>query len=58
MFDTYFQAKGKVQSCIDDNNNPIMPVTRLRHDIAHGKDTNVVLKEATEDMISFLKSIQ
>jgi hypothetical protein len=58
MFDTYFQAKGKVQSCIDDKNNPVMPVTRLRHDIAHGKDTNVVLKEATEDMISYLRSIQ
>jgi len=59
MFDTYFQAKGKEQKYRDDNDRPIMLVTRLRHDIAHGKDTDVnLLREATEDMIDFLKSIQ
>lgn len=58
MFDTYFQAKGKEQSRRDASDNPIMPVTKLRHDIAHVNDTNVDLREATEDMIDFLKSIQ
>lgn len=58
MFNTYFQAKGKEQNRRDDNNNPIMLVTRLRHDIAHGNDTDADLREATKDMIDFLKSIQ
>ena len=58
MFDTYFHAKGKEQSYEDDNSKPIMPVTKLRHDIAHGKDTDIDLRKATEDMINFLKSIQ
>jgi ABC-type dipeptide/oligopeptide/nickel transport system ATPase component len=61
MFYTHFQVKGKVQDCIDDiSGKPIMPVTRLRHDIAHGKDTAIDLKdlkEATKDMTDFLKSI-
>ena len=57
MFDTYFRIKGKVQSCIDNKNNPVMPVTRLRHDIAHGYDTDIDLREATEDMRNFLKSV-
>lgn len=58
MFDTYFKAKGKEQSHRDARDNSIMSVTKLRHDIAHGKDTDIDLKEATEDMINFLKSIQ
>lgn len=58
MFDTYFQAKGKEQKYRDDNDKSIMLVTRLRHDIAHGKDTDADLREATKDMIDFLESIQ
>lgn len=58
MFDTYFKAKDKGQNCVNDHGIPIMYITRLRHDIAHGNDTNGDLKEATEDMIDFLKSIQ
>jgi len=61
MFDTYFRAKGKEQKYRDDNDRPIMLVTRLRHNIAHiahGKDTDADLREATKDMIDFLKSIQ
>jgi len=58
MFDTYFRARGKEQSYRDAHDNSIMSVTKLRHYIAHGKDTNINLREATEDMINFLKSIQ
>ena len=58
MFDTYFQAKGERQNCVGDNGRPIMYITRLRHDIAHGNDTDADLRKATKDMIDFLKSIQ
>lgn len=61
MFDTYFQAKGMKQDCKDDYNNDCMAITRLRHDIAHGKDvkaTPIDLRKATEDIISFFNQIK
>lgn len=57
MFNTYFKSKGKKQNCKDDQGADIMPVTRLRHDIAHGLDrskTPTTVKEATEDIINFI----
>jgi len=61
MFETYFKTKGVEQNHKDDNKAPIMPITRLRHDIAHGKNTNeapIDLGKATEDVISFLNQIK
>jgi len=61
MFDTYFQSKGIKQDCKDDNNNDCMAITRLRHDIAHGKDITITptdLREATKNVISFLNQIK
>jgi AAA15 family ATPase/GTPase len=59
MFKTYFQAKGLAQSSLDDRGESVTPITRLRHNVAHGKNTNpppINLKEATENIINFIES--
>lgn len=57
MFTKYFQSKGVIKSCIaDDEKTLIMPITRLRHDIAHGKDPSlypITLQKGIEHMIEF-----
>lgn len=61
MFDTYFQVKGVKQDRKDDYANDCMAITRLRHDIAHGKVTSgtpIDLEGATKDIVSFLNQIK
>ena len=58
MFNSYFNTKGLTQNCFDDDNKPVTPMTRLRHNIAHGKNNNLpmTLKEATENIIDFIEN--
>ncbi len=62
LFKLYFDKQGVKQNCVDDtkSKNPIMPLTRLGHDVAHGKNAKTTptdLRKTTEDIISFFKSI-
>ena len=62
MFDAYFQTKGIKQNCKDDHGDDCLSITKLRHDIAHSKDTFAtsvdIIRKATEDIISFLNQIK
>ncbi|MDO8466948.1 MAG: AAA family ATPase [bacterium] len=61
MFNAYFKSKKVGRICKADNKkDPITPITRLRHDIAHGIDVpvSIDLAEATEALISFIKAIK
>ncbi len=58
MFNNYFNTKGLTQNFLDDNNMPVTPMTRLRHNIAHGKNDNppIDLKEAISNIIDFIEN--
>lgn len=55
MFNSYFKAKGVKQDCKDDNKVPVMSMTRLRHDIAHGKENSADIGKEIENLIGFFK---
>lgn len=58
MFGSYFKAKGVKQDCKDDHGKDCMKITRLRHDIAHGKEISADIKNEIENLIGFFKSIK
>ena len=60
MFETYFKLKGVAQNHKDDNGDACLAVTRLRHNIAHGKNIDealISIETATEDLRGFLGSL-
>lgn len=59
MFNIYFEKNGLRKNCTDDTkeSRPIMPITRLRHDLAHGKKSSIVFdkKELIRLLIKFIE---